>query len=228
MRSTPLEPVRIMPAQGSVGRPSAPRDTLRRTRSIHERQRPVLRPRRARATPPPSRPCPLRARSTSKARAPTSACRCARLRRPTRRPRSAPKKNPPLAVYDTSGPYTDPDARDRHPPGACPRCAAAWIAERGDTRRRSTARRRRSAGRGSPTRARRLALRPAPRAAARAQAARARNVTQMHYARRGIVTPEMEFVAIRENLKRDEMLRTLPESVTPPASRGRASAPRSR
>jgi len=36
----------------------------------------------------------------------------------------------------------------------------------------------------------------------------------MHYARRGIVTPEMEFIAIRENLKRDEMLKTLPESVT--------------
>ncbi len=40
------------------------------------------------------------------------------------------------------------------------------------------------------------------------------NVTQMHYARRGIVTPEMEFIAIRENAKRDEMLRTLPELVT--------------
>ncbi len=43
---------------------------------------------------------------------------------------------------------------------------------------------------------------------------RAANVTQMHYARRGIVTPEMEFIAIRENLKREEMLRTLPEIVT--------------
>jgi len=40
------------------------------------------------------------------------------------------------------------------------------------------------------------------------------NVTQMHYARRGIVTPEMEFIAIRENAKREEMLRTLPELVT--------------
>ena len=38
-----------------------------------------------------------------------------------------------------------------------------------------------------------------------------RNVTQMHYARRGIVTPEMEYIAIRENLKRDEMLRSLPD-----------------
>ena len=40
------------------------------------------------------------------------------------------------------------------------------------------------------------------------------NVSQMHYARRGIVTPEMEFIAIRENLKREEMLRSLPELVT--------------
>jgi phosphomethylpyrimidine synthase len=40
------------------------------------------------------------------------------------------------------------------------------------------------------------------------------NVTQMHYARRGIITPEMEFIAIRENLLREEMLKTLPEIVT--------------
>ena len=37
------------------------------------------------------------------------------------------------------------------------------------------------------------------------------NVTQMHYARRGIITPEMEFIAIRENLMREETLRALPE-----------------
>src|SRR5206468_11474472 len=42
----------------------------------------------------------------------------------------------------------------------------------------------------------------------------AANVTQMHYARRGIVTPEMEFIAIRENLKREAVLKTLPELVT--------------
>ena len=42
----------------------------------------------------------------------------------------------------------------------------------------------------------------------------AANVTQMHYARRGVVTPEMEFIAIRENLKREAMLKTLPELVT--------------
>src|SRR5262249_11744955 len=40
------------------------------------------------------------------------------------------------------------------------------------------------------------------------------NVSQMHYARRGLITPEMEFIAIRENLQREAMLRTLPEAVT--------------
>src|SRR6185436_18853490 len=40
------------------------------------------------------------------------------------------------------------------------------------------------------------------------------NVTQMHYARRGIITPEMEFIAIRENTKREETLRSLPDLVT--------------
>jgi phosphomethylpyrimidine synthase len=40
------------------------------------------------------------------------------------------------------------------------------------------------------------------------------NVSQMHYARRGLITPEMEFIAIRENLLREEMLRTLPAIVT--------------
>ena len=43
------------------------------------------------------------------------------------------------------------------------------------------------------------------------------NVTQMHYARRGVVTPEMEFIAIRENMKRDEMLATLARWLRPPA-----------
>src|SRR5690606_11846276 len=38
------------------------------------------------------------------------------------------------------------------------------------------------------------------------------NVTQMHYARRGIITPEMEFVAIRENLRREEYLESLRNS----------------
>ena len=59
----------------------------------------------------------------------------------------------------------------------------------------------------------------------RARAKAGKNVSQMHYARQGIITPEMEFIAIRENLKREEMLKTLPEIVHAPAPRA-ASAPR--
>jgi phosphomethylpyrimidine synthase len=117
--------------------------------------------------------------------------------------------NPPLAVYDTSGPYTDPAATIDIRRGLVP-LRAAWIAERSDT-----------VELGGPTsgygRARladpelagfRFDLTRTPR-----RAKPGVNVSQMHYARRGIVTPEMEFVAIRENLKRDEMLATMPAIV---------------
>jgi phosphomethylpyrimidine synthase len=117
--------------------------------------------------------------------------------------------NPPLAVYDTSGPYTDPDARIdiRHGLRAL---RAPWTDARNDTTTLD-----------APTsaygRARladaslaglRFNLHRPPR-----RAKTGANVTQMHYARRGIVTPEMEFVAIRENQLRDETLARMPESV---------------
>ncbi len=116
--------------------------------------------------------------------------------------------NPPLWVYDTSGPYTDPDARIdiRSGLGAL---RAGWIGERGDTTELP-----------GPTsdygNARlndpkladlRFNLQRKPR-----RALSGRNVTQMHYARQGIVTPEMEFVAIRENLRRQEYLAALEAS----------------
>ena len=122
------------------------------------------------------------------------------------------EKNPPIVVYDTSGPYTDPaatiDIRTR--PAGAARAVDRRARRHG---RRST---------GSTSAYGRARLADPELAGLRfelaPQAARARrpgaNVTQMHYARRGIVTPEMEFIAIRENLKRDEMLRTLPEIVT--------------
>ena len=115
------------------------------------------------------------------------------------------EKNPPLYVYDTSGPYTDPavaiDIRAGLPPLRLP-----WILERGDTEELP-----------GPTseygRARlndpklaelRFNLKRQPR-----RAKPGMNVTQMHYARRGIITPEMEFIAIRENLRREEFLKSL-------------------
>ena len=120
------------------------------------------------------------------------------------------EKNPPIVVYDTSGPYTDPGAAIDIRRGL-PALRAPWIAERGDTvpldGLTSAYGRARLA---DPELAGlRFELARQPR-----RAKEGANVTQMHYARRGLVTPEMEFIAIRENLMRDEMLKTLPEMVT--------------
>ena len=110
--------------------------------------------------------------------------------------------NPPVTVYDPSGPYTDPDVSIDLSAGLAP-IRARWIEARGDTvvleglssefgRAREH----------DPKLAHvRFPARVLPR---RAQAGA--NVTQMHYARRGIVTPEMEYVAIREN-QRLELVR---------------------
>jgi phosphomethylpyrimidine synthase len=110
--------------------------------------------------------------------------------------------NAPVTVYDTSGPYTDPAAQiDIRAGLATPR--AAWIAERGDTELldgpTSDYGRQRLAD--DKLDALRFALQRQPR-----RALPGRNVTQMHYARQGIVTPEMEYVAIRENLRRQDYL----------------------
>ena len=110
-------------------------------------------------------------------------------------------RNPALFVYDTSGPYTDSvaaiDIRSGLPP-----IRAAWIEERGDTEVLSGPTSRYGMQRlHDPKLAEmRFNLQRKPRRA-RAGA----NVTQMHYARRGIVTPEMEFIALRENSRRDEL-----------------------
>ena len=122
--------------------------------------------------------------------------------------------NPPIVVYDTSGPYTDPTAAIDIRRGL-PALRAPWIEERGDTvpldGLTSAYGRARLA---DPELAGlRFELHRKPRRAAIVNGTGA-NVTQMHYARRGLVTPEMEFIAIRENLQREEMLRTLPEIVT--------------
>ena len=105
--------------------------------------------------------------------------------------------NPPVLVYDTSGPYTDPTARIDLRSGL-PDVRSAWIEERGDTEilpgLSSEFGRARLAD--ASLDAMRFAHVRTPR---RARAGH--NVTQMHYARRGIITPEMEFVAIRENMK---------------------------
>jgi phosphomethylpyrimidine synthase len=108
--------------------------------------------------------------------------------------------NAPLLVYDTSGPYTDPAAAIDVRRGLAP-LRRPWILERGDVVELPTV---------SSEYGRRRAADPRldglrfanPRRPLRARPGA--NVTQMHYARRGIVTPEMEFIAIRENQARAE------------------------
>src|SRR3954471_20522072 len=102
--------------------------------------------------------------------------------------------NPALTVYDTSGPYTDPDARIDIRKGL-PALRERWIESRGDAALldgpTSEYGRKRLA---DPKLAElRFDLHRKPR--------RGRNVTQMHYARKGIITPEMEYIATRETQK---------------------------
>jgi phosphomethylpyrimidine synthase len=105
--------------------------------------------------------------------------------------------NPPITVYDTSGPYTDPDASIDLLKGLSA-VRAAWIDERNDTRLLDEPSS--EFGRTRAVDPELAALRFEHIRKPRCAKAGA-NVTQMHYARQGIITPEMEFVAIRENLK---------------------------
>jgi len=147
--------------------------------------------------------------------------------------------NPPLFVYDTSGPYTDPTVMIDIRTGLTP-LREGWIEERADTEQLT-----------GPTSVYgqvrlddpklaelRFNLKRLPR-----RARPGANVSQMHYARRGIVTPEMEYIAIRETQRVEacsEMLRrqhpgesfgaSLPKVITPEfvrdeVARGRAIIP---
>ncbi len=147
--------------------------------------------------------------------------------------------NPRIYVYDTSGPYTDPDARIDIRNGL-PALRAAWIEARGDTEELPGPSSRYGRERLlDPKLAElRFNLKRKPR---RARAGK--TVTQMHYARAGVVTPEMEFIALRENQRCEglsEMLRrqhagqrfgaALPPLITPEfvrdeVARGRAIIP---
>ncbi|MGZ5127497.1 MAG: phosphomethylpyrimidine synthase ThiC, partial [Burkholderiales bacterium] len=149
------------------------------------------------------------------------------------------EQNPPIYVYDTSGPYTDLDAKIDIRSGLAP-LRARWIEERNDTEE--------LAGPSSAYGRERLAdpklatlrfnLHRKPR---RARAGM--NVTQMHYARQNIVTPEMEFIAVRENQRCEGLMAlltkqhrgehfgaALPKAITPEfvrdeVARGRAIIP---
>ncbi len=103
--------------------------------------------------------------------------------------------NPPVLVYDTAGPYSDADYAVDLRQGLPP-VRQTWVDEREDTETLA-----RPSSQFGQQRAQDVHLQsvrfPKPHAPRRAKAGRI--VTQMHYARQGIVTPEMEFVAIREN-----------------------------
>ncbi|MCL4736472.1 MAG: phosphomethylpyrimidine synthase ThiC [Candidatus Omnitrophica bacterium] len=102
-------------------------------------------------------------------------------------PGAPDEENPPVVVYDTSGPYTDPGyAVDVH--RGLPKLRQPWILNRGDVVETTPGRYRARPG---------------------------SCVTQMHYARAGRVTPEMEFISIRENQMREEMLERMAQSGVP-------------
>ncbi|MFJ5446763.1 phosphomethylpyrimidine synthase ThiC [Methylobacillus methanolivorans] len=149
------------------------------------------------------------------------------------------EKNPPVVVYDTSGPYTDPavniDIRN-----GLPALRAGWIDERTDTEQLD-----------GPTSDFGKLRKEDPKLADMRfnltrkplRAKHGKNVSQMHYARQGMITPEMEFIAIRENQRREnmsELLQTqhagqhfgasIPQVITPEfvrdeVARGRAIIP---
>ncbi len=149
------------------------------------------------------------------------------------------EENAPVTVYDCSGPYTDPSAAIDVRKGLAP-LRDDWIRARGDVEEldgisSEFARRRASDGELDSIRFERTRrpLRAKP----------GQRVTQMHYARKGIVTPEMEFIAIRENMRLETVVEDLkrqhpgvdwgaklPEAITPEfvrseVARGRAIIP---
>jgi phosphomethylpyrimidine synthase len=111
---------------------------------------------------------------------------------------------PPVVLYDTSGPYSDAQQRIEIMAGL-PELRAAWIRGRGDVEeivQRDV--RPEDNGQLGPDRS--GGVQPFPNVRKRVLRGRpGANVTQMHYARRGIVTPEMEYVAIRENMGRQQI-----------------------
>ncbi len=115
------------------------------------------------------------------------------------------EKNPPIFVYDTSGPYTDPDAKIDIRNGLAP-LRTKWIEERDDTEALPGPSSKFGVERLRDPKLMQLRfnLQRKPR-----RAKPGMNVSQMHYARRGMITPEMEFIAIRENLQRRQYIESL-------------------
>ncbi|MFA6121803.1 MAG: phosphomethylpyrimidine synthase ThiC [Sideroxydans sp.] len=143
--------------------------------------------------------------------------------------------NPPVYVYDCSGPYTDPKVKIDIRSGLA-EMRAGWIAERDDTEAlpHLTSEYGRQRLNDPALADMRFNLQHTPR-----KAKAGKNVTQMHYARQGIITPEMEYIAIRENQKVDgmsEMMlkqhpgenfgKAMPKKITPEFVRAEVAAGR--
>ncbi|MED3645384.1 phosphomethylpyrimidine synthase ThiC [Halalkalibacterium halodurans] len=131
---------------------------------------------------------------------------------------SGEAENEPILVYDSSGPYTD-ESYEVNIEKGLPAIRKSWILERGDCEKYE-GRDVRPEDNGftkddDPRAAREVFPRTSSHKPLRAK--KGANVTQMHYAKKGIVTPEMEFVAIRENVS--------PEFVRDEIARGRAIMP---
>ncbi len=131
--------------------------------------------------------------------------------------------NEPILLYDTTGPYTEPGATIDLAKGLHP-LRLPWISERADVEELAS----------STSVYRQLRERDPELASIRFKAQRkplrarpGKNVTQMHYAKQGLITPEMEFIAIRENLGREATGRQpiTPEFVRSEVARGRAVIP---
>ncbi|AMA72873.1 phosphomethylpyrimidine synthase ThiC [Aneurinibacillus thermoaerophilus] len=126
------------------------------------------------------------------------------------------QENKPVRVYDTSGPYTDETYSVNIREGL-PKIRRTWIEERGDVEEYE-GRKVKPEDNGFRSSVDRAVQEEFPGYTRRPlRAKKGKNVTQLHYARRGIITPEMEFVAIRENMA--------PEFVRQEVAAGRAIIP---
>ncbi len=112
------------------------------------------------------------------------------------------EKNPAVTVYDTSGPYTDPNVAINIKKGL-PRIREQWIIDRGDVERLEDVSSEYGMERKNDPKLDELRF---EHIAKPLRAKPGKNVSQLHYAKQGIITPEMEYIAIRENQKIEEVI----------------------
>ena len=147
-------------------------------------------------------------------------------------PNTPDEENPSVLVYDTSGPYTDPNVEIDVYKGL-PALREKWIRDRGDVEEVENSASLYTRTRDSDSRLDTIRFEKT-RKSLKAKAGKC--VTQMHYAREGIITPEMEYIAIRENMKQAEIYSqqhpgmdfgaNIPKEITPEFVRSEVAAGR--